>query len=102
MTTNIFTPATPPATLTITSINHEGRGVARREDGKTIFVDGALTGEVVNYSIYRKKDSFEMAQITKIVRPRLSTRTFNAENIAKAGSVDATISCCTTDIVLSR
>ena len=69
MTTNILSPATPPATLTITSLNHEGRGVARREDGKTIFVDGALTGEVVNYSVYRKKDSFEMAQITKIVRP---------------------------------
>ncbi|MEQ1668415.1 MAG: TRAM domain-containing protein, partial [Sulfuriferula sp.] len=60
---------TSPATLTITSLNHEGRGVARREDGKTIFVDGAITGEVVQYSVYRKKDSFEMAQITKIVRP---------------------------------
>lgn len=60
---------TTPATLTISSLNHEGRGVARREDGKTIFVDGAITGEVVQYSIYRKKDSFEMAQITKIIRP---------------------------------
>lgn len=57
-----------PATLTIESLNHEGRGVARREDGKTIFVDGAITGEVVQYAVYRKKDSYEMAQVTKLVR----------------------------------
>lgn len=54
-------------TLDIESLNHEGRGVAHR-DGKAIFVDGALTGETVTYSIYRKKESFEMAQITRILR----------------------------------
>lgn len=57
-----------PATLTIESLNHEGRGVAHREDGKTIFVDGAITGEIVQYAVYRKKDSYEMAQVTKLVR----------------------------------
>jgi 23S rRNA (uracil1939-C5)-methyltransferase len=55
-------------TLTIESLNHEGRGVAHREDGKTIFVDGAITGETVRYSVYRKKDSYEMAQVTQLVR----------------------------------
>ncbi len=60
--------ATVPATLTIESLNHEGRGVAHREDGKTIFVDGAITGEIVQYAVYRKKDSYEMAQVTKLVR----------------------------------
>lgn len=54
-------------TLKIESLNHEGRGVAHR-DGKAIFVDGALTGETVTYSVYRKKDAFEMAQVTRIVR----------------------------------
>ena len=57
-----------PALLTIESLDHEGRGIAHRTDGKTIFVDGAITGETVNYSIYRKKDSFEMAQLTRLVR----------------------------------
>lgn len=57
-----------PLTLTIESINHEGRGVAHREDGKTIFVDGAITGEVVQYAVYRKKDSYEMAQVTRLIR----------------------------------
>ncbi|MHB1677496.1 MAG: 23S rRNA (uracil(1939)-C(5))-methyltransferase RlmD [Sulfuriferula sp.] len=56
-----------PDLLTIESLNHEGRGVAHREDGMTIFVDGAITGETVSYSIYRKKDNFEMAQLIKLV-----------------------------------
>jgi 23S rRNA (uracil1939-C5)-methyltransferase len=60
-----MTEASP--TLLIESLNHEGRGVAHR-DGKAIFVDGALTGETVTYSVYRKKDAFEMAQVTRIVR----------------------------------
>lgn len=60
-----MTPIQP--TLVIESLNHEGRGVAHR-DGKAIFVDGALTGETVAYSVYRKKDTFEMAQATQILR----------------------------------
>lgn len=57
-----------PMTLTIESLNHEGRGVAHREDGKTIFVDGAITGETVRYAVYRKKDNYEMAQVTQLLR----------------------------------
>ena len=53
--------------LLIESLDHEGRGVAHR-DGKAIFVDGALTGERVETSSYRKKDSYEQAQVTRIVR----------------------------------
>ncbi|HRH82554.1 MAG TPA: 23S rRNA (uracil(1939)-C(5))-methyltransferase RlmD [Thiobacillaceae bacterium] len=55
--------------LKIESLDHEGRGVAHRADGKTVFVDGALTGELVEASSYRKKDSYEQAQVTRIVRP---------------------------------
>ncbi len=49
----------------IESLDQEGRGVARVE-GKVIFIEGALTGEVVSYSSYRKKPSFELAQVTTI------------------------------------
>jgi 23S rRNA (uracil1939-C5)-methyltransferase len=51
--------------VTIESLDQEGRGVARTE-GKVIFIEGALTGEVVSYSSYRKKPSFELAQVTQI------------------------------------
>ena len=49
----------------VESLDHEGRGVAHN-DGKAIFIDGALPGEIVTYSPYRKKPSFEFAQIVSI------------------------------------
>ena len=52
----------------IESLDQEGRGVARIE-GKVIFIEGALTGEVVSYSSYRRKPSFELAQVTQIHKP---------------------------------
>ncbi len=55
----------PP--MLIESLDHEGKGIGRR-DGKTIFVDGALTGEIVIASSYRKKPEFEQAQATQIVK----------------------------------
>jgi 23S rRNA (uracil1939-C5)-methyltransferase len=51
--------------VTIASLDQEGRGVAR-VDGKVIFIDGALTGEEVSYSSFRKKPSFELAQVARI------------------------------------
>lgn len=49
----------------IESLDHEARGITRCE-GKTIFVDGALPGEWVEYASYRKKPTFEMAQLVKV------------------------------------
>lgn len=52
----------------IESIDHEGRGIAHA-DGKVIFIEGAITGERVTYAAYRRKPSFEMAQVTAILKP---------------------------------
>ncbi|WP_425470731.1 23S rRNA (uracil(1939)-C(5))-methyltransferase RlmD [Trinickia fusca] len=51
----------------------EARGVGRLvtedgEPGKVIFVEGALPGERVTYSSYRKKPSFEQAQVVDVLR----------------------------------
>jgi len=51
----------------IESLDHEGRGIAHA-DGKVIFIEGALTGERVTYSSYRKKNNFEQAQVEKILK----------------------------------
>lgn len=53
--------------VTIESLDQEGRGIAHA-DGKVIFIEGALTGEVVSYASYRKKPSFELAQMTTLHR----------------------------------
>jgi 23S rRNA (uracil1939-C5)-methyltransferase len=59
--------------LNIESLDMEARGVGRTvmEDGtpgKVIFVEGALPGERVTYSSYRKKPSFEQAQVVDILQ----------------------------------
>ena len=51
--------------VTIESLDHEGRGVAHHE-GKTLFVDGALPGEVCEVSSYRKKPNYEQAQVVAV------------------------------------
>ncbi len=56
-----------PIELTIESVDHEARGVAHHE-GKVIFVDGALPGEVVHAASTRKKAKFENAQVTRVVK----------------------------------
>ena len=53
--------------VTIESLDQEGRGIAHA-DGKVIFIEGALTGEVVSYASYRKKPAFELAQMTTLHR----------------------------------
>ena len=57
-----------PLTLAIESIDHEGQGIARHE-GKTVFVDGALTGEIVEARITRSKPSFDKAVVERVVKP---------------------------------
>ena len=52
----------------IESIDHEGRGVAH-VDGKTIFIEGSLPGEQVEYSSFRKKPSYEVATVTRVLNP---------------------------------
>jgi len=51
--------------VNIESLDQECRGVAHA-DGKVLFIEGALTGEVVSYSSYRKKPLFELAQVTQV------------------------------------
>jgi len=58
-------------TLFIESLDQEGRGVARR-DGKAVFVEGALPGETVTASVYRKKPSYELATLGAVVKESAS------------------------------
>jgi 23S rRNA (uracil1939-C5)-methyltransferase len=51
----------------IESLDHEGRGVAHVE-GKAIFIEGALPGETVEYATYRRKPSYEKANVLRVLR----------------------------------
>jgi 23S rRNA (uracil1939-C5)-methyltransferase len=52
--------------VTIVDLSHEGRGVAR-VDGKAIFVDDALPGEVVEIVRVRRQRSYDEARLEKII-----------------------------------
>lgn len=52
----------------IESLDHEARGIARLE-GKTVFVDGALPGETVEYASFRRKPSYELAHLVNVLKP---------------------------------
>jgi 23S rRNA (uracil1939-C5)-methyltransferase len=58
----------PDGWLEIQSIDLEAQGVARRADGKVVFVDGALPGEWVSAHTVRKKNQWEQANLTEIHR----------------------------------
>ena len=53
--------------VTIESLDQEGRGVGHWQ-GKAIFVDGALPGETVEFSPYRRKPTYEFAQVGLVLR----------------------------------
>jgi 23S rRNA (uracil1939-C5)-methyltransferase len=56
------------APVPIESLDQEGRGVAHDAEGKVIFIEGALPGEVVTYNPYRKKSNFELAQVGQVLK----------------------------------
>lgn len=65
------------AWLRIESIDMEAQGVARRDDGKVVFVAGALPGEEVTVDIRRRKNQWEQGSLRALrresvlrVRPR--------------------------------
>ena len=58
----------PPDVLYVESLDIEAQGIAHRDDGKVVFIDGALPFETVSASVYRKKPSFEKATLMTVLR----------------------------------
>lgn len=47
----------------------KGVSIGKTEDGKTVLIKGAVPGDMVNVSVYKKKSSYLEAKVTKIVKP---------------------------------
>lgn len=67
----------PEGWLEIESLDIEAQGVARRPEGKVVFIDGALPGELVTANVHRRKNNWEQASLVAVhressqrVRPR--------------------------------
>jgi len=64
----------PAVQARIESLSHDGRGVAHVDD-KTVFVDGALPGEMVLLRYRRRRRSFDEAQVETVLEPSAERRT---------------------------
>ncbi len=53
--------------LHIDSLDAEGRGVARNDEGKVVFVEGALPGEQVEAALIDKRPAFDLARMVTLL-----------------------------------
>ncbi|MDX2456048.1 MAG: 23S rRNA (uracil(1939)-C(5))-methyltransferase RlmD [Gammaproteobacteria bacterium] len=56
----------PVSRVTIESLGHDGRGVTHL-DGKAVFIDGALPGEVVSFEYLTSRRKFDEGRVTRVV-----------------------------------
>ena len=57
----------PQFEYTIESLDMEGRGIARGEDGKVVFVEGGLPFERVRADVIREKSSYNQARVVQVL-----------------------------------
>jgi 23S rRNA (uracil1939-C5)-methyltransferase len=51
----------------VLSLAQDGRGVARAA-GKVVFIEGALPGEMVEFQRWRRKPTFDLANLTRVLQ----------------------------------
>ena len=56
----------PEGWLRVRALDMDAQGIARRPDGKVVFIEGALPGELVSVKVGRKKNNWEQGTVTEI------------------------------------
>ena len=56
-----------PFQIEVLNLTHDGRGVGRRENGKTVFIAGALPGEIVMAQQTGRQRSFDEAKTVQVL-----------------------------------
>ena len=56
----------PEGWLRVGSLDMDAQGIARRPDGKVVFIEGALPFEIVSVNVHRKKNNWEQGVVTAI------------------------------------
>ena len=59
----------PAFNITINAYAAEGKSVAQLEDGKVLFVENAIPGDIVNVRITKSKKSWAEGTVTELVSP---------------------------------
>ncbi len=56
-------------TLDIEAVGSEGEGIARREDGYTLFVPGAVLGDKIKALVLKENKSYGYAKLLEVIEP---------------------------------
>ena len=56
----------PEGWLRVGSLDMDAQGIARRPDGKVVFIEGALPSELVSVHVNRTKNNWEQGTVTQI------------------------------------
>ena len=56
----------PEGWLRVGALDMDAQGIARRPDGKVVFIEGALPSEIVSVKVSRKKNNWEQGTVTEI------------------------------------
>jgi 23S rRNA (uracil1939-C5)-methyltransferase len=57
-----------PVSLFIESLDLDAQGIAHREDGKVVFIEGALPFEEVTVNVHRKKNNWEQGTLQTLLK----------------------------------
>lgn len=76
--------ASSTSTVTVESLSHDGRGVARI-DGKVVFVEGALPGEQVEIRFLQRYRRYDDAEVTAVITPSPERRTPECKHFGVCG-----------------
>jgi len=87
--------------LLIESVDHEAHGIAHH-GGKVIFVDGALPGETVIASSYRKKPKYENAQTITVLKASSSRVTPQCPHYGTCGGCSMQHANVATQVALKQ
>ena len=58
-----------PIEATIESLAHDGKGIAHNEEGKVVFISGALPGEQIRYKMTGRRRSFDSGEVVEVITP---------------------------------
>ena len=62
----------PVHNVTVTAYAAEGKSIAILDDGKVLFIENAIPGDVVNVRITKDKKKWAEGKITELVAPSTS------------------------------
>lgn len=73
-----------PVIATIETMSHDGRGITHL-NGKTVFVNGALPGEAVQFQMVHQRNHFDEAQVTQVLSESAQRRQARCPHFGTCG-----------------